>query len=102
MQYTPYPGANLFSLASGGAIYIRDPYNQVVPEQLNGGEIVPLTKADWELIHPYLEENQRLFDISIESHLLTVDGIRRSPHQVYRKIQPIGLTILTGAEESWD
>ena len=24
---TPYPGSNLFSLASGGALYIRDPNN---------------------------------------------------------------------------
>jgi len=34
---TPYPGSNLFSLASGGAIYLRDPHNKVSPEQLNGG-----------------------------------------------------------------
>ena len=33
----PYPGANLFSLASGGAIYIRDPHQKVVERQLNGG-----------------------------------------------------------------
>ena len=39
---TPYPGSNLFSLASGGAIYVRDPYGQVVDEQLNGGELAPL------------------------------------------------------------
>ena len=39
-QRTPYPGGNLFSLASGGAIFIRDPYQQVVEEQLNGGELV--------------------------------------------------------------
>ncbi|MFP3867979.1 MAG: hypothetical protein ACLFUU_07445 [Desulfobacteraceae bacterium] len=102
MQHTPYPGANLFSLASGGAIYIRDPYRQVVPEQLNGGEIVPITKADWSLILPYLQENQRLFDISIEQHLLTVDGVVRPPREVYRKIQPVHMTVLTGAEESWD
>jgi glutamate synthase domain-containing protein 3 len=37
-QDTPYPGSNLFSLASGGAIYIRDPHCKLVEEQLNGGE----------------------------------------------------------------
>jgi len=102
MQYTPYPGANLFSLASGGAIYIRDPDSQVVPEQLNGGEIVPLSKADWNLILPYLQENERLFDISLEQHLLTVDGVLRAPHQVYRKIQPLRLAVPSGTAESWD
>ncbi len=35
----PYPGSNLFSLASGGAIYVRDPQRKVVEEQLNGGRI---------------------------------------------------------------
>ena len=36
---SPYPGSNLFSLASGGAIYIRDPERtNVVEGQLNGGE----------------------------------------------------------------
>ena len=69
-QRTPYPGSNLFSLASGGALYIRDPYQQVVDEQLNGGEIVDLTEADWDLILPYLQENERLFGISIEHDLL--------------------------------
>jgi hypothetical protein len=44
MQANPYPGSNLFSLASGGAIYIRDPYGQVVDEQLNGGELAPSPK----------------------------------------------------------
>ncbi len=33
----PYAGSNLFSLASGGAIYIRDPRKSVVGQQLNGG-----------------------------------------------------------------
>ena len=70
-QRTPYPGSNLFSLASGGALYIRDPYQQVVDEQLNGGEIVDLTAADWNLILPYLQENERLFGISIEHDLLS-------------------------------
>ncbi len=101
-QRTPYPGSNLFSLASGGALYIRDPYQQVVDEQLNGGEIVPLTAADWNLILPYLQENERLFDISIEHDLLFVDGHRHHPDQVYRKIQPVKLAVLTKVEDSWE
>jgi glutamate synthase domain-containing protein 1/glutamate synthase domain-containing protein 3 len=84
----PYPGSNLLSLASGGAIYVRDPYRQLVEEQLNGGAYRPLSAADWRLIRPYLEENQRLFDIRIERDLLTVDGVLRSPADVYRKVMP--------------
>ena len=33
----PYPGSNLFSLASGGAIFVRDPNKTLVDQQLNGG-----------------------------------------------------------------
>ncbi|MDD5640696.1 MAG: glutamate synthase [Syntrophales bacterium] len=101
-QATPYPGSNLFSLASGGAIYVRDPYNQLVDEQLNGGELVPLTDADWELILPYLQENEKLFDIDIEKDLLTVDGDIRPPAEVYRKVRPVKLAILTKVEDSWE
>jgi glutamate synthase domain-containing protein 3 len=99
-QATPYPGSNLFSLASGGAIYIRDPYKQVVDDQLNGGEIVPLTEADWNLILPYLKENERLFDIQIERDLLTVDGTLKQPDEVFRKVQAVKLAILAKVEES--
>ncbi|MCX5890341.1 MAG: glutamate synthase, partial [Deltaproteobacteria bacterium] len=101
-QRNPYPGSNLFSLASGGALYMRDPYQQVVDEQLNGGEIVPLTTADWNLILPYLQENERLFDISIERDLLLVDGHQRQPDEVYRKIQPLKLAVLSKIEDSWE
>ena len=87
-QATPYPGSNLFSLASGGAIYVRDPFQQVDEEQLNGGEIVPLDAKDWELILPYLEENERLFGISVEKDLLRVNGRQGSPLEVYRKVRP--------------
>jgi len=83
----PYPGSNLFSLASGGAIYVRDPRNQCDEQQLNGGRFVPLTDKDWELIRPYLEENERLFGISVQD-LLTVDGRPCEPAQVYRKVAP--------------
>jgi glutamate synthase domain-containing protein 3 len=84
----PYPGANLFSLASGGAIYVRDPYHKLVPDQLNGGEFAELTDDDWNLILPYLEANQKYFGISIEHDLLTVDRARKSPQAIYRKVQP--------------
>lgn len=90
---TPYPGGNLFSLASGGAIYARDPYRRLDDEQLNGGRYVDLTGADWSLIRPYLEENERLFNITVD-RLLTVDGHGRSPEDVYRKIAPIELAVL--------
>ena len=91
---TPYPGANLFSLASGGAIYIRDPHRLLVEEQLNGGEFVDLAPADWELILPYLEENERLFGISVEQDLLMVDGQKSSYTKVYRKVQAVRIAAL--------
>ena len=83
----PYPGSNLFSLASGGAAFIRDPHRTLVTEQLNGCLFTPLTEKDWELILPYLKENERLFRIKIED-LLTVDGKRMKPSRVYRKVVP--------------
>ena len=87
-QATPYPGSNLFSLASGGAIYIRDPLHMIDEEQLNGGKIVSLGKKDWDLILPYLLENERLFRISVEGDLLRVDGSKKKPYEVYRKVMP--------------
>jgi glutamate synthase domain-containing protein 1/glutamate synthase domain-containing protein 3 len=90
----PYPGSNLFSLASGGAIYLRDPGRKVDKQQLNGGEFTSLTPADWDLIRPYLEENERLFGIKVED-LLTVDGVRREPADVYRKVTPVAVAALT-------
>lgn len=84
----PYPGSNLFSLASGGAIYLRDPESKVVTEHLNGGMFVKLSDADWNLILPYLEENQRLFGISIKQDLLTINGTKLSFDKVYRKVMP--------------
>ena len=85
-QASPYPGSNLFSLASGGAIYVRDPHHKLIAEQLNGGYFAPLTEKDWRLIRPYLETNERLFGISIDRDLLAVDGVRRAPETVYRKV----------------
>ncbi len=90
----PYPGSNLFSLASGGALYIRDPGNRVVKQQLNGGQFMPLTGEDWDIILPYLQENERLFGIKVDD-LLTVDGTKRTPTEVYRKIAPTQLAALS-------
>ena len=45
----------------------------LVDQQLNGGKFAALTEEDWELILPYLEENERLFGITIDD-LLTVNG----------------------------
>ena len=102
-QGAPYPGSNLFSLASGGAIYLRDPFCKVVDDQLNGGEFVDLTPADWELILPYLEENEKLFGISVENDLLTVNDVKKEYSQVYRKVQAVKLDVLamesTSSEE---
>jgi len=83
----PYPGSNLFSLASGGAIFVRDPHRTLVEQQLNGGKFARLTAADWDLILPHLEENQRLFGITIEQ-LLTHNGRQRKPAAIYRKVVP--------------
>lgn len=85
----PYPGSSLFSLASGGAIYIRDPKNKVLDEHLNGGEFTRLSKDDWELILPYLKENEKLFGISIDNDLLTVSGKKLPFNKVYRKVQSV-------------
>ncbi len=83
----PYPGSNIFSLASGGAIYIRDPGKYLIEQQLNGGKLSSLTDEDWELILPYLQENERLFGIEV-AQLLTVDGKPRPPIEIYRKVSP--------------
>jgi len=93
-QSMPYPGSNLFSLASGGAIYIRDPHSLVVERQLNGGVLSTLSDKDWQLIRPYLAENERLFGIRAKD-LLTVDGKTKTPQEVYRKVSAVKLSVLT-------
>ncbi len=97
----PYPGSNLFSLASGGAIYIRDPHKTIVDEQLNGGRFGELTDEDWNLIHPYLLENEKHFGITVKQ-LLTVEGTPRSPQEVYRKVEAVRLAILAQIPETDD
>jgi len=102
-QETPYPGSNLFSLASGGAIFMRDPEGTLVDEQLNGGQFLPFGDTEWDLIRPYLEENERLFGITVDE-LLTVNGSRQKPHEVYRMIGAVKLSVLAagGGAEQWD
>ena len=87
---TPYPGSNLFSLASGGAVYVRDPRRVLEKNQLNGCEFAELTTEDWALIEPYLQDNECLFGISTERDLLR----GQLPSAVYRKIHPIQTTAL--------
>ena len=63
-----------------------------------------LENRDWELILPYLKENERLFGISIEKDLLAVDGESKSPLEIYRKVRPIQAVNLEkdGLEEIGD
>jgi len=97
----PYTGSNLFSLASGGCIYIRDPKKTLVEDQLNGGEFQDLAPEDWELILPYLEENEKHFGVPVRE-LLTVDGVEHSPQEVYRKVGSVPLSVLTQMPETDD
>jgi len=96
---TPYPGGNLFSLASGGAIFVRDPHGKLGEDQLNGGVFVDLTDQHWGLIRPMLEENERLFGIRVP-WLLQVEGRELKPDQIYRAILPSGHKALQ-PEEAW-
>ncbi len=95
---TPYPGGNLFSLASGGAIYLRDPSGIVGLDQLNGGELTTVESVDWDLILPYLEENERLFGVKVED-LLKIGGRVAKPSMVYRKVEAIPLKALATLNE---
>ncbi|MGA2607101.1 MAG: hypothetical protein ABSH01_06540 [Terriglobia bacterium] len=51
------------------------------------------------MIHPFLEENERLFGIPV-AWLLEVDGKPSLPAQVYRKIHPRAISALQ-PEEAW-
>lgn len=95
---SPYPGGNLFSLASGGAIYLRDPGRRLTPDQLNGGRIADLEPADWDLLRPYLEENERLFGIPV-SALLRWEGKALEPGAAYVKVVPTKLQALSVADD---
>ena len=93
-QLTPYSCYNFFSLTSGGTIYLRDSDHRVVDEQLNGGECNDMTSADRDLTLLYLQENERLFGISVENDLLMVRGKSRGYEQVYRKVRAVKLEVL--------
>ena len=95
---TPYPGGNLFSLASGGAIYVRDPHRRLTEDQLNGGQFFELPPEDWPMVEAMLRENEREFGITI-GQLLTVDGEVLPPEKVYRKVGAIKLAVLTELAE---
>lgn len=90
---TPYPGGNLFSLASGGAIYVRDPHRMVDSDQLNGGQLTSLKDQDWEVILPYLNENESLFGVELED-LLRIGNEVEEPSRVYTKVEAIPLEAL--------
>jgi glutamate synthase domain-containing protein 3 len=94
---TPYPGGNLFSLASGGAIYVRDPHGVVESNQLNGGQLMSLKEEDWQLILPYLEENERLFGLRLKD-LLKIGEDEAEPSRVYRKVEAIPLKALAALQ----
>jgi glutamate synthase domain-containing protein 3 len=96
---TPYPGGNLFSLASGGAIYVRDPNCRLSESQLNGGAFVPMTEDDWKVVEPVLQRNEEHFGITLQ-RLLTIDGEVISPSDAYRKIIPVKSKMLH-AEAAW-
>ncbi len=81
-----YPGNNLFSLASGGACYLNDPYKTVSESQLNGATFAPFKQADFHVILPYLRTNEDLFGISIRDDLLMVDGVLKWSKEVFRKV----------------
>ena len=95
----PYPGSNLFSLASGGAIYIRDPAKKISQEQLNGGEFAEVSIEDWQLIESYLKENETYFNIPI-ARLLEYENRSLRFNEIYRKIQPTLIKALQ-EEEAW-
>jgi len=83
-----YPGTNLFSLASGGCCYLNDPYHTVTLGQLNGARFDPFRQEDWNVLRPYLHENQQLFRIHTRYDLLMVDGVLRWPKEIFRKVVP--------------
>jgi glutamate synthase domain-containing protein 3 len=95
---TPYEGGNLFSLASGGALYIRDPEGEVEESQLNGGRLTELREMDWELIHPYLQANEDLLGVPLK-RLLTFRGRSLRPEEAYRKVEAVPLKALIPAHD---
>ncbi len=90
---TSYSGGNLFSLAAGGAIYLRDPYDTVHEDQLHGGEFIELSINDFDLIHQYLMNNLDLFGFSVSTEK---DETNHDVYlKAYKKIIPLKNTELT-------
>jgi len=81
---------------------VRDPRHTIGKDKLNGAEFAEMTLEDWQLIQPYLQENERHFGISIERDLLMVDGKARSPLSVYRKVRPVKTAALAKQVEESD
>jgi glutamate synthase domain-containing protein 3 len=96
---SPYPGGNLFSLASGGAVYIRDPHGKLGEDQLNGGEFAAMDERHWGVVLPILERNEAIFGIPVDG-LLRVGGVLREPGDVYRVVVPAQHKALQ-PEEAW-
>lgn len=96
---TPYPGGNLFSLASGGAIFVRDPRGVLGEDQLNSGKFAAFEGHHWELILPTLQVNERMFGIPV-ARLLQLEGVSLPPERVYRRIVPTRHEALQ-PEEAW-
>jgi hypothetical protein len=66
-------------------------------DQLNGGAFAEVSQEDWNLIEPYLMENERLFGISLDD-LLSVKGKIRPPEEVYRKVEVRDMAVLREGE----
>ena len=81
-----------------GERYLRDPEQLVGEDQLNGGRFAKLDQRDWDVIRPYLEENERLFGIKIENGLPWKGKSSLDRSETYRKIGAVQLEALTVAE----
>ena len=79
--------------------YLADSF--MAGDPLNGGEFADMKPEDWELIFPYLQENQRLFGISIENDLLVVSGRKMDDNKVYRKVRAVRLKVLSKTDTEW-
>lgn len=88
---TPFAGGNLFSLASGGAVYARDPNSLLGTDQLHGGTFTTFSDKDAKVIMPLLQENARLFGFRLDRNLTT--GTNPNPQSwniqgIFRKMVP--------------
>jgi hypothetical protein len=81
---TPYPGGNLFSLASGGAVYVRDPHGRVSEDQLNGGAFgkspLPIGPSSSRI-----SVKTKTYSASV-SMISSSERPKLAPRQIYRKI----------------